>query len=54
MKAKVVGTLGQPLVVSVVPLTIVLDCQHRVAAVILHAVHAQDLQPVVQRVVTEP
>jgi thiol-disulfide isomerase/thioredoxin len=39
---------------SVVPLTIVLDRHHRVAAVFLHAVHAQDLQPVVQRVTTEP
>jgi thiol-disulfide isomerase/thioredoxin len=38
---------------SVVPLTIVLDRQHRVAAVFLHAVHAQDLQPVVQRVAAE-
>ena len=38
---------------SVVPLTIVLDRQHRVAAVFLHAVHAQDLQLVVQRIVTE-
>jgi len=39
---------------SVVPLTVVLDRQHRVAAVLLHAVHAQDLQPVVQRVAGEP
>jgi thiol-disulfide isomerase/thioredoxin len=39
---------------SVVPLTIVLDRQHRVAAVFLRAVHAQDLQPVVQRVAGEP
>jgi thiol-disulfide isomerase/thioredoxin len=39
---------------AVVPLTIVLDRQHRVAAVFLHAVHAQDLQPVVQRIATEP
>jgi thiol-disulfide isomerase/thioredoxin len=39
---------------SVVPLTIVLDRQHRVAAVFLHAVHAQDLQPVVQRIAAEP
>ncbi|HEX8760668.1 MAG TPA: TlpA disulfide reductase family protein [Pseudonocardiaceae bacterium] len=39
---------------SVVPLTIVLDRQHRVAAVFLHAVHAQDLQLVVQRVAAEP
>jgi len=39
---------------SVVPLTIVLDRHHRVAAVFLHAVHAQDLRPVVQRVAGEP
>jgi thiol-disulfide isomerase/thioredoxin len=39
---------------SVVPLTIVLDRHHRVAAVFLHAVHVQDLQPVVQRVAREP
>ncbi|MFL6147041.1 MAG: TlpA family protein disulfide reductase, partial [Pseudonocardiaceae bacterium] len=38
---------------SVVPLTIVLDRHHRVAAVFLHAVHAQDLQPVVQRIAAE-
>lgn len=39
---------------SVVPLTIVLDRQHRVAAVFLHALHAPDLQPVVRRIATEP
>jgi thiol-disulfide isomerase/thioredoxin len=39
---------------SVVPLTIVLDRHHRVAAVFLHAMRAQDLQPVVQRVAREP
>lgn len=39
---------------SVVPLTIVLDRQHRVAAVLLHAVHAQDLQPTVERIAREP
>ena len=39
---------------SVVPLTIVLDRQHRVAAVFLHAVHAQDLQPIVERIAREP
>lgn len=39
---------------SVVPLTIVLDRQHRVAAVLLHAVHAQDLQPIVERISREP
>jgi thiol-disulfide isomerase/thioredoxin len=39
---------------SVVPLTIVLDRHHRVAAVFLHAVHAQDLQPIVERITREP
>jgi thiol-disulfide isomerase/thioredoxin len=39
---------------SVVPLTVVLDRHHRVAAVFLHAVQAQDLQPVVQRIAAEP
>jgi thiol-disulfide isomerase/thioredoxin len=39
---------------SVVPLTIVLDRQHRVAAVFLHAVHAQDLQPIIERISREP
>jgi len=38
---------------SVVPLTIVLDRHHRVAAVFLHAIHAKDLQPVVQRIAAE-
>jgi thiol-disulfide isomerase/thioredoxin len=38
---------------SVVPLTIVADRHHRVAAVFLRSVHAQDLLPVVQRVATE-
>ncbi|MGH3770707.1 MAG: TlpA disulfide reductase family protein [Pseudonocardiaceae bacterium] len=39
---------------SVVPLTVVLDRHHRVAAVFLHAIRTQDLQPVVQRIATEP
>jgi len=38
---------------SVVPLTIVLDRHHRVAAVFLHSMHAQDLLPVVQRIAGE-
>jgi thiol-disulfide isomerase/thioredoxin len=38
---------------SVVPLTIVLDRHHRVAAVFLHAIHEQNLQPVVQRIAAE-
>jgi hypothetical protein len=36
-----------------VPLTIVLDRHRRVAAVFLHAMTTQDLQPVVQRVAAE-
>lgn len=39
---------------SVVPTTIVLDRRHRVAAVFLVALIADDLQPVVQRVAAEP
>jgi hypothetical protein len=39
---------------SVVPLTIVLDRHHRVAAVFLHAVPAQQLHPVVERITREP
>jgi thiol-disulfide isomerase/thioredoxin len=39
---------------AVVPLTIVLDRHHRVAAVFLHTMHARDLQPVVQRIAAEP
>lgn len=38
---------------SVVPLTIVLDRQHRVAAVFLHAMRARDLQPAVRRIAAE-
>jgi len=37
-----------------VPLTIVLDHRHRVAAVFLRALRAQELQPVVQRIAAEP
>ncbi|NMO91865.1 TlpA disulfide reductase family protein [Actinomycetospora sp. TBRC 11914] len=39
---------------NAVPSTIVLDRQHRVAAVFLTAVLASDLQPVVDRVAAEP
>lgn len=39
---------------NAVPSTIVLDRQHRVAAVFLTAVLAEDLQPVVDRVAAEP
>ncbi len=38
---------------TVIPSTLVLDRQHRVAAVFLRELLAQDLQPVVQRVATE-
>lgn len=38
---------------SVVPLTIVLDRHHRVAAVFLHSMHAQGLLPVVERIAGE-
>ena len=39
---------------NTVPTTIVLDRQHRVAAIFLTAVLASDLQPVVDRVAAEP
>jgi hypothetical protein len=38
---------------TVIPSTLVLDRQHRVAAVFLRELLAQDLQPVVQRVAQE-
>jgi hypothetical protein len=38
---------------SVVPTTVVLDRQHRVAAVFLRELLAEDLQPVVERVARE-
>jgi thiol-disulfide isomerase/thioredoxin len=38
---------------SVIPSTLVLDRQHRVAAVFLRALLSQDLQPVVERVAAE-
>jgi hypothetical protein len=38
---------------TVIPSTIVLDRQHRVAAVFLRPLLAEDLQPVVQRVAKE-
>jgi thiol-disulfide isomerase/thioredoxin len=38
---------------TVIPSTLVLDRQHRVAAVFLRELLAEDLQPVVQRVATE-
>jgi hypothetical protein len=39
---------------SVIPSTLVLDRQHRVAAVFLRELLAADLQPVVRRVAAEP
>lgn len=39
---------------NVVPSTIVLDRQHRVAAVFLTALHEADLRPVVARIAAEP
>jgi len=38
---------------TVIPSTLVLDRQHRVAAVFLRELLAQDLQPLVQRIATE-
>jgi hypothetical protein len=38
---------------TVIPSTLVLDRQHRVAAVFLREVLAEDLQPIVQRVAGE-
>lgn len=45
--------LGRNYPTSVVPTTLVLDRRHRVAAVFLRALLAEDLQPVVQRVAVE-
>jgi thiol-disulfide isomerase/thioredoxin len=39
---------------TVIPSTLVLDRQHRVAAVFLRELLATDLQPVVQRIASEP
>lgn len=39
---------------SIVPLTVVLDRQHRVAAVFLREITAEDLLPVVSRLAAEP
>lgn len=47
-------TLGKNYPTSVIPTTIVLDRQHRVAAVYLKELLASDLQPVVERVAQEP
>jgi thiol-disulfide isomerase/thioredoxin len=45
--------LGKGYPTSVVPTTLVLDRKHRVAAVFLRALLAEDLQPVVERVAAE-
>jgi thiol-disulfide isomerase/thioredoxin len=45
--------LGRNYPTSVVPTTMVLDRQHRVAAVFLPALLAEDLQPVVERIAAE-
>ncbi|TCN54124.1 thiol-disulfide isomerase/thioredoxin [Rhodococcus sp. SMB37] len=46
--------LGRNYPTSVVPTTIVLDREHRVAAVYLTELLASDLQPVVERIAAEP
>lgn len=46
--------LGRNYPTSVVPTTVVLDREHRVAAVYLTELLAEDLQPVVERVAAEP
>ena len=48
---RTLAALGTP--TSVVPTTVVLDRQHRAAAVFLRAVTAADLLPVVQRLADE-
>lgn len=45
--------LGGKFPTSVIPSTLVLDRQHRVAAVFLRAITVADLQPVVERVAGE-
>ncbi|NMM92267.1 alkyl hydroperoxide reductase [Rhodococcus sp. SRB_17] len=47
-------SLGKNYPTSVIPTTIVLDRQHRVAAVFLTELLVDDLQPVVERVAQEP
>lgn len=46
--------LGGHYPTSVVPTTMALDCHHRVAAVFLRALLADDLTPLIQRLTTEP
>ncbi|WP_328439002.1 redoxin domain-containing protein [Nocardia puris] len=45
--------LGGSYPTSVIPSTLILDRQHRVAAVFLRALLAEDLQPVIERVAAE-
>ena len=45
--------LGGNFPTSVIPTTLVLDREHRVAAVFLRELLAEDLEPVVQRVAKE-
>ncbi|MEV6428578.1 TlpA disulfide reductase family protein [Nocardia sp. NPDC051463] len=45
--------LGGNFPTSVIPTTLVLDRQHRVAAVFLRSLLAEDLQPVLERIATE-
>ncbi|WP_433606873.1 TlpA disulfide reductase family protein [Prescottella agglutinans] len=47
-------SLGKNYPTSVIPTTVVLDRQHRVAAVFLKELLVEDLQPVVERVAQEP
>lgn len=47
------GALGGSYPTSVIPSTLILDRQHRVAAVYLTALLADDLQPVVERIAAE-
>lgn len=50
---RTLAALGGRYPTSVVPSTLVLDRQHRVAAVFLRALLAEDLEPVVRRVAAE-
>jgi len=50
---RTVIALGRNYPTSVVPTTMVLDRRHRVAAVFLRALLAEDLQPVVERIAAE-
>jgi hypothetical protein len=45
--------LGGNFPTSVIPTTLVLDRQHRVAAVFLRSLLAEDLQPVIESIAAE-